>query len=182
MFARNSEETTASRDLNFVKHWVNIYPRLRTYVIALLQDVNDAEDILQEVSLEAIKSYSSFDPSRCFQKWLFGIARNRVRRYYRSKKQNSNLIFDTDTMLLLEAGVEHSQDQLEAQRQALRTCIRRLSQHSRYLLSLRYTQNRSAESIAADYSCNANTVYQRLTRIRAKLRACAHRYFEQQGA
>jgi len=36
----------------------------------------DAQDLLQEVWLRALQSFSAYDPARSFRAWIFGIAKN----------------------------------------------------------------------------------------------------------
>ena len=52
----------------------------------------DAEDLLQEVFLSCYRHRESFDPARCSEKaWLYVIAKNRLRQYYRDTKQTVSL-------------------------------------------------------------------------------------------
>lgn len=72
---------------------------MKTYGKSLLKYLSvhtdtreDAEDLMQEVFLSCYKSRDRFDASRCSeQAWLFVLAKNRLKNYYRDKKSTVSL-------------------------------------------------------------------------------------------
>lgn len=54
-----------------------------------LRSRSDAEDLTQEIFLQAFKNLSRLKQDERFKSWLFSIALNRVRDYYRKKKLRS---------------------------------------------------------------------------------------------
>jgi RNA polymerase sigma-70 factor (ECF subfamily) len=47
--------------------------------LRMLRHRQDAEDVVQETFLRALRSVGGFDPTRCLRPWLLGIAANRCR-------------------------------------------------------------------------------------------------------
>lgn len=56
------------------------------FLVALLRDESQAEDLLQESFFRAYKALDRYDPARPFEPWLFRIARNAALDYLRSRK------------------------------------------------------------------------------------------------
>ena len=61
-----------------------------------LGNTHDAEDLSQEVILEAIVSYrkacETGTPPIAFYPWFWGVAQNRLRLFYRSRKNRAVLL------------------------------------------------------------------------------------------
>ena len=61
-----------------------------------LSSTHDAEDLSQEILLEAIVSYRKAcgkgKPPAAFYPWYWGIAQNRLRLFYRSRKKQAILL------------------------------------------------------------------------------------------
>lgn len=62
------------------------------FCLARLGSPEEAEDAVQDVFIRAYRSLSSFDISRSFGSWLFGIAANRVRTRYGKRSSESALL------------------------------------------------------------------------------------------
>jgi RNA polymerase sigma-70 factor (ECF subfamily) len=63
----------------------------------MLQDKRDAEDVTQEVFLEAYKSLTNFRAESQLSTWLYRIAVNRSLNHQRKKKLHRWLALDFDT-------------------------------------------------------------------------------------
>ena len=61
-----------------------------------------AEDLTHDVFYEALKSFSSFSGKSSIQTWLFSIAQNLLKKFYRSNKYKRNL-----ENMLLESDVKN---------------------------------------------------------------------------
>ena len=64
-----------------------------------LCNTHDAEDLSQEILLEAIISYRKAcekgTPPAAFYPWYWGVAQNRLRLFYRSRKKQAILLGET---------------------------------------------------------------------------------------
>ncbi len=65
---------------------------LYNFIFKSLGFSEDAEDVFQETVLRALKYLSSFQPHRSFKTWIFTIAHNQVKSYYKknTKRQESS--------------------------------------------------------------------------------------------
>ena len=72
--------------------WDEINPKLYGYLVNTLRDRSVADDILQETWLKAITKLDKFKIRGIkFSAWLFAIARNECRLYWRNNKKVSSV-------------------------------------------------------------------------------------------
>jgi len=118
---------------------------LFSYVRGQCRNETVAEDLVANVFLKAWRSASGYRPrSNTFRRWIFTIARNEVRDYWRASRR---------TLPMVEFDISDDQqpapeaDQVETRRlvqQALAT----LTEEQRQVVVLRYFSNKSHEEIA----------------------------------
>lgn len=165
------------RILNATKQWTLVQPVVSAFVGAVVRDFAARDDILQEVAVAILESYERYDPSRSFQAWALGIARNQVRSYLRQQKRDI-LTFDEQVVANLADAFNDLPEHFRAL-EHLRTCIEKLDAEALQLLELRYTANLKPAAIAqrlrSNASSSANAVAKALQRIRDRLRVCMQR-------
>ena len=141
---------------------------------------HDAEDLSQEILLEAIISYRKAcgkgQLPASFYSWFWGIAKNRLRLFYRSRKKQAVLLgssvgnlsdsepyyfdlFDIDEALVAKE-----------ERARLTLALSLLSRIQRECVVLYYLQNRSVKEIAAYLDIPEGTVKSRLFDARKNLK------------
>jgi RNA polymerase sigma-70 factor, ECF subfamily len=68
------------------------YPRIYRFMHARLASPQQAEDLASDVFLEAFRSAGNFTwQGKPFEAWLFGIAKNVLASYYRSRRVEAQL-------------------------------------------------------------------------------------------
>ena len=141
---------------------------------------HDAEDLSQEILLEAIVSYRKAcgrgEPPAAFYPWFWGLAQNRLRLFYRARKKQA---------VLLSASVGELSDSepsyfdlcdiddalvAEEERARLTLELSLLSRIQRECVVLYYLQNRSVKEIAACLGIPEGTVKSRLFDARKNLK------------
>jgi RNA polymerase sigma factor (sigma-70 family) len=150
---------------------------LYKFIVRLVGDRHEADDLTQEAFMKMWKSLGRFDLERPFKTWLFTIARNVAVDYLRKKKP---LIFsrlskseedthfeDTlaDEMPLAD---EHLANKMQVQ--AVSLALEELSLDERSIILLREQDEFSFDEIATIVGRPMNTVKSRYRRALAKLR------------
>jgi RNA polymerase sigma-70 factor, ECF subfamily len=75
------------RDAAALDRFYEVYfDRIYGYVRRLLREEHLAEDITQDIFMHLHRSFSSYDPERELRPWVFTIATNKVRDYWRSRR------------------------------------------------------------------------------------------------
>lgn len=137
-----------------------------------------AEDLIQQVCCEAARKGGVPDGDDACEAWLFGIARNRVRKYWRwRRRRNMALASESDAVSReLLAAMERGPlpgELLSRQEAATRMmlAITELPAADQQLLFAFYFDGRSSQEIAEINQTTAKGIESRLYRVRAKLRS-----------
>ncbi|CAM4182853.1 RNA polymerase sigma factor [Lederbergia lenta] len=68
-----------------------IQPKIYAFFYVKTLDSSAAEDLTHDVFYEALKGFHSFSGRSTMQTWLFSIAQNLLKKFYRSKRYRRNL-------------------------------------------------------------------------------------------
>lgn len=148
--------------------------RLYWSCLRLLNDPDEAEDVVQETFVRAYQKLDEFDPQYRFYTWLVTIARNRCLNILRRRKVWAMLSFQDPDRAPSVASSEAADEATEANElgAALNACRSRLPDDQRACFDLRHAEAFSYREIAAALGIPEGTVMSRLARAREKMRAC----------
>jgi RNA polymerase sigma-70 factor (ECF subfamily) len=158
----------------FMRLYLAAQPPLRSYLLGLLQNAPDAEDVFQEVSLVLWERFGDYDDRWPFLSWAFGVARNHAGRWRRSHAR-SRVWLPPEVEEKLASTAAELEEELAPQRRALQDCIGRLGANAREILLLRYEKQLSLLEIASRQGTTLNAVNKALGKIRELLAECTRR-------
>jgi RNA polymerase sigma-70 factor (ECF subfamily) len=146
-------------------------PELLRYLIRLLGNEHDAQDVCQDALLRAHRAFSRLAPDSNQRAWLYRIATNSARSHARRRGRRDGRAADVD-IDGLPAGGGWSAEQREELR-AVTHAVERLPPRQRAALMLRQFQGLAYAEIAlslggSEAAARAN-VYQALQKLRAAL-------------
>jgi len=153
---------------------------LLAWFLAATGDPARAEDLVQDVFTEAIKSAERFDPTRSFGAWLRGIARHRLQMSQRDQKRRA-LSLDPAVLGRLDEAAGRAEplhampDYAELRQTILRECMKSLPERSRSVLALKYGEGRASRDIAKATGLQVGAVDMLLSRSRRALQDCVSR-------
>jgi RNA polymerase sigma-70 factor, ECF subfamily len=134
--------------------------RLLRSAYLLCGDATEAQDLVQETFLQALKSADRFRGESALYTWLHGILLNLSRHHWRRQKR-----FVLDENIALETPV-HSAAEAEADRDfratRLTRALQRLSPEHREVIVLRFYENLKIHEIAAQTGVSSGTIKSRL--------------------
>ena len=146
------------------------------YVRRRVENEHLAEDLTQDILLKIRRSFASFDASRKFGPWVYTIATNRVRDYWRSQShrvaQRETSVERDGTLDQLSAGPERPESELEQYElnEQVRAAVDQLPQGMRMIVLLRVYEGLAFETVARILSCTAVAARKRYSRALALLR------------
>ena len=150
---------------------------MRVLALRLAPRSDLAEDLAQDVFLEAFKSLKSFSGAAPFRQWLRGIARNLAHQQWKACARQLQHERDglAEYIEKLAGQDEPEPLLLEEKVLALRLCLKRLPPQSARLVEMRHTQGLTSEAIAGLLQSPASSVRTALMRIHHSLRECVDR-------
>ncbi len=143
--------------------------------LKMLGDREVAEDAVQEIFWRVWRRLGSFDRSRAFAPWLFGIAHNYCIDELRRRKVRPQQVYEDDDHPIL-SDIPDDTDIgetaiLTEQRQVVRSALEQLPEEQRQALLLAYFGGLTQQEIAAQLGNPLGTVKTRMRLGLQKLRA-----------
>ena len=156
---------------NFTELFVHSQRRIYGYILTVIPDRNEADEVFQETSLILWRKADEFDPNRDFVRWACGIATNVIRNR-RVKCARDRHVFSEEFLEQIAEVRQSRSTWLDEQITRLAVCLQRLSDGQRRLLRVFYGDRYDTQQIAAELGIQENALYQRLHRIRRRLLDC----------
>jgi RNA polymerase sigma factor (sigma-70 family) len=128
----------------------------------------DFADIVQEIVLQAWRSFGRYDHSRPFSTWLYRIGLNVAISAYRAETRRSRTIVPADESIVEIAAPPSEAAELEAQLRLLHDLIGQFRELDKALVLL-YLDGNSNDVIAEILGMSATNVGTRINRIKQKL-------------
>ena len=154
----------------FLRLYLANQKRIFGFIVSMVPNWTDADDILQDTTEVMWRKFSDFEPGTNFAAWGIKIARLHVFREYR--KSHSPVKFDSETLELLSADYSGVFDKIDNRVSALQDCLKQLPDKQRDLIKMRYDQVVSVKEIAERVNKPAHTIYKMLSRIHESLMFC----------
>jgi len=148
----------------------------------LVRDPGEAEDLVQETYLKAIRAAHQFQPGARLRTWLFQILRNTFYTQYRRKQREPETVAPEILEALASAkGVVFGGDRVAATVDPtaavdLKVALLRLPEEYRFTILLADLEGFTMKEIATIMACPVGTVKSRLFRARAILKELLHDY------
>lgn len=144
------------------------------YILSLVRNTSDADDIMQETLAVMWRKFSNFTAGMDFVAWGMTIARYQILSFYK-KRKNSKIRFSENLTELIEQEVENGIDEMDDRLNALKNCVRKLSERQRNLLKMRYEKGYSIKNIAAYISKSTSAAFYSLSKVHKLLLECVRK-------
>lgn len=145
------------------------------YALALTRNQTEAEDLVQETYVRAMRAFGQLTPHSNSKSWLFVIMRNawlNQVRHSRSGPHFVELAGEDEHISEDRAGNDpHTIYLRKLEREEVKQAIENLPTTYREIIILRDIEGFTYQEIATMLGCPAGTVMSRLGRARGKLRA-----------
>lgn len=168
------------RHNQFLRLYVEHEEALHGFVRALVPTRDGAREVMQEVASVLWRKFDELDSPADFRRWAFGVARFEALAFRRDRARDRH-VFDQDVLSALADDAQAMSGQMEAQREALDDCLRKLPRPQRLLIEAAYERDAKIDRMAADMGRSAMSLYKALHRIRLTLMECTQRTLRQRG-
>jgi RNA polymerase sigma-70 factor (ECF subfamily) len=148
-------------------------PYITALSFKLLGDRAEAEDIVQETFLDAIRHLRALAEPLSLRPWLAGIAVHKVHRRFRRRRLQSllGLFRATDSTVLEACAHPETSPDLCAELALLDIALARLADVDRAAWVLRYVEGYGLDDVARLCRCSVATAKRRIGRAQVVVRA-----------
>lgn len=159
---------------SFIKLLTARQERIYAYILSLVPQTADADDIMQDVTTVMWRKFETFQVGSDFAAWGIAIARYKVMDY-RKQQQGKHIYLSDEAIKAIEADLEKTLHNHEDKMEALKSCIKKLGRNDRRIIQMRYYEEKPAQDIARRLRKHVRTIYKILARIQNQLLYCVHR-------
>lgn len=166
MFER-SDETLVKQALNGKKSaWITLVKRyeknLFNYALRMVNNREDALDLMQDVFIAVFRNLSSFRGDSPFKGWMFKIAHYRCMEFYRRKKPTQSLDETPEQEDIDEQTCPEKQMTLNQRQLDIQQALAKLPVNQKIVVELKFFQHATFEDIAYQLGISINTAKSRL--------------------
>jgi RNA polymerase sigma-70 factor, ECF subfamily len=150
-----------------------LFESLYNFARWLAHDQTDAQDLVQETYLKALRSFASFQPGTNFRAWMFQILRNTFLSSRSKLDRRMTVAMDSEEdgpELAIENETPETALMNRSDSEQVQKAIDDLSVHYRETLLLCEVEEMSYQEIAGILSIPIGTVMSRLARARKAIR------------
>jgi len=148
--------------------------RIYAYILTLVPNMNDADDVLQETTATMWQRKGDFQPGTDFVAWGARIAYFKVLDYRKKSQKAVKVLSDKQFENFSHQALEQSKG-FDLTLQILERCIKKLSEPDRLLINMRYSIGVTAKEISTRVNKSVRSVYLNLARIQSLLLECIER-------
>jgi RNA polymerase sigma-70 factor (ECF subfamily) len=178
------DEAGRPADLSKVERFAQLLAtcqrRVFVYLLSVLHNAADAEEVLQETNVVLWRKFDQYEPGTSFDRWACRIAYYEAMKL-REKGLRRERLFSNQFVEMLAREAEDSLDLLESRRRALEDCLGKLSEKDRQLVLRRYQDQGTTRGVAEAFGRSVQGTRRALHRIRMALLACIERTLAAEG-
>lgn len=154
--------------------------KIHSYILSLVHNFNDADDIMQETTATMWRKFDQFEMGTDFASWGAKVAYYQILNY-RKKKTRDKLSFGDSVFDQISEIAKAKQAEADARVEMLRECIGKLKSDDQNLIKARYEQNCSVKSLAAQLNKSIQFIYKHISRIHTLLNLCIKKQGHNEG-
>ena len=154
---------------------------MKRYILTLVPNLADAEQIAQETSIRLWEQFDDYDPSAAgFVVWARSIAYFQVLTF-RKKAGRERVVFNSELIDALADRAAAGSHRLADREEALIDCLDKLPEHSREIIRLYYFVGMKLRAAAEHLGRSVAATEKAVVRIRRLLHGCVDDVVRKEG-
>jgi RNA polymerase sigma-70 factor, ECF subfamily len=160
-----------ARAEEFVRLYQQYERQIYGYILSLLPNIADADDVSQKTSLRLWEEFDQFDSSKDFGSWGRAIAYYEVLTH-RKTINRQRIQFNSELVNALATRVAARSKELASRQDYLVKCLAKLNEFGRQVIWLYYSSQMTARLVAEKLGRSVASVEKALERSRHTLYDC----------
>ena len=171
-------DTLDNEVMSFEDFYNKYYSKVFVFCKQHISSQQDTEDLVDAIFFAAYQNYDKYDPAKAkLSTWIFCIANNRLKNYYRDKKEPGESLDDMyDSVDIAAEGSVEEAAELEELRLAIADALEALPERERTIIIMSYFKNMNSNDIALEMGLSNSNVRQILSRSLKKLQPYLEAY------
>lgn len=177
---QHSRKNEAAARERFLSLFLRSEREVFRYVAALVPNLTDAEDIVQQTALALWEKFDAYDASQPFTPWACRFALNKTRQWL-ERRQRWRALLEGGLAEQLAQRREQLLPELELRLKHLDGCLGQLPSEQRALVEGYYYQRDGIQQLADASGRTVAATYKMLQRLRQSLQACIEKSAKAEG-
>jgi len=148
-----------SEDKYFEQIYDDYWDKIYEFLFFKVNNKEIAEDLTSDVFFSVYKNLHKYDANKSFiTTWLYAIAYNRLKNYYKSRK---DIIYDTEYLIEMDNGihiVKYDFSEQEEWRIVLKNVIQELPERNKRIVFMKYYCNMTSKEIGRSLDISPGNV------------------------
>jgi RNA polymerase sigma-70 factor, ECF subfamily len=177
---RHFEDPTSAQE-RFLSLFLRSEREIFRYVAALVPNVADAEDIVQQTAVVLWEKFAAYDPEQPFTPWACRFALNKTRQWL-ERHQRWQALLAGGLAEELAQRREELRPEMAFRLRHLEGCLRKLPVEQFTLIEGYYYRREDIGKLATSSGRTVAATYKLLQRVRQALQACIENAAKPEGA
>lgn len=165
----------------FLRLLLEHQPKIQAYILTLVPNNADADDVLQNVSEIIWRRFDQFEPGTNFLSWALRCAHFEILNFRKKKSRLREIIYDNETFEQILPVLNDEMKNVDPRRQALEQCLKKLKDSDRKIIQMRYNHDLRPKEISKSLGYTLANIYKVISRIHRKLLFCIERTVRVEG-
>jgi RNA polymerase sigma-70 factor, ECF subfamily len=166
----HSEDKNAAQQ-RFLSLFLRSEREIFRYVAALVPNVADAEDIVQQTALALWEKFDAYDSNQPFTPWACRFALNKTKQWI-ERRQRWQTLLEGGLADELARRRDELRPEIETRLKHLEGCLHKLPAAQRSMVEGYYYRRDGIEKLAEDSGRTVAAAYKTLQRTRQALQTC----------
>jgi RNA polymerase sigma-70 factor, ECF subfamily len=169
--SKRQSNDRATAQQRFLSLFLRSEREIFRYVAALVPNVADAEDIVQQTAIALWEKFDAYDSSQPFTPWACRFALNKTKQWI-ERRQRWQALLEGGLAEELVQRREELRPELETRLKHLEGCLSKLPDEQRSIVEGYYYRRDGIEKLAEKSDRTVAATYKMLQRIREALQTC----------
>ncbi|NLE39622.1 MAG: sigma-70 family RNA polymerase sigma factor [Pirellulaceae bacterium] len=162
---------SSPQESEFVRLWLVYGQSIYAYLLTLMSNRADADEIYQDVGMTLWEKFGQFAPGSNFQAWARQVALNKVRDFRRLRRHQT-VLCSPEFLDAVAQTIAEDTEILDRQHKVWSDCFERLPIRQKDLIDRRYRLGETPKSLSERTGRSLDAIYQALSRIHRALFDC----------
>ncbi len=164
----------------FVRQLMNHRKRIYAFILMLVGNSSDADDIMQDTAALMWQKYHQSEEIGDFSALGMRIAHLKVLEF-RKKQYKNKIKFNNELFESILGGAVTAEEKLDERFEALKECLSKLDETSRKLVQAQHQKGQTIKDIAASIKMSEHVAYKRIAKLHNQLLQCVNKTLKQEG-